>query len=95
MFLILPVIEIREETGPLARMADVAVAQPPDLQQHRVIVAVDEDPLYRELVARCFSLHPQLPRERLKKVANPAPSSRRVRLSFMKPTIKTSPLSAS
>src|SRR5690242_2543087 len=40
-------------------MADVAVAEPLHLQQHRIVVAVDEYLLNREAVSRCLSLHPE------------------------------------
>src|SRR5262245_38250892 len=40
-------------------MADVAVALPIDLQEHRVLVAVDPRLAHREAVARGFALHPE------------------------------------
>ncbi len=49
----------RRETGPGARMADIAVAEPLDLHQHRVVVAIDEDVDDLELVARGLALRPQ------------------------------------
>ena len=45
---------------PGAGVADVPVAEPPHLEQHRVVVAVDEQVDDFELVAGRFALHPQL-----------------------------------
>src|SRR5262245_57211263 len=47
------------ETGALSGVAHVAVPQAFHLQQHGVIVAVDEDALHGETVAGGFALHPQ------------------------------------
>src|SRR5688500_12445241 len=48
-------------------MAHVAIAQTLDLHQHRVVVAIHEDLLNRELVARRLPLHPErLPRAAVK-----------------------------
>ena len=49
-----------EKTGALAGVADVAVAQPLHLHQHRVVVAVDEHLDDLEPVARGLALHPEL-----------------------------------
>src|SRR5829696_4365420 len=53
-------IERAVETGALAGVADVAVAEPLHFQQHRIVVAVDEDVDDLELVAGGLALHPQL-----------------------------------
>ena len=50
----------RSEAGAGAGVADVAVAQPLDLEQHRVVVAVHQQLDDLELVAGGFALHPQL-----------------------------------
>ena len=87
---------LAEEARPLAGVADVAVAEPRHLQQHRVLVAVDEQ-LASTLqpVAGRLPLGPQ-------RVARAAEerreAGRRVRSSassFMKPTISTSPVVSS
>src|SRR5689334_16354415 len=49
------------KTRPLPRVADDAVAECLDLQQHRVVVAVDQDLLDGKAVARRLALRPQLP----------------------------------
>jgi hypothetical protein len=41
-------------------VAHVAVAEPLYLHQHGVVVAIDQNLLYRELVAGGFALRPQL-----------------------------------
>src|SRR6266498_2984681 len=53
------VIQPAKKARTLTRVADVAVAQPLHFQQHRVIVAVDEDPGDGELVAGGFALRPE------------------------------------
>src|SRR5579872_424959 len=47
------------EAGALAGVADVAVPEPPDLEKHGVVVAVDEDVDDREPVAGRLAFHPQ------------------------------------
>src|SRR4051812_6337698 len=49
-----------EKTRPLAGVAHIAVAEPGDEQQERVIVTIDEDAINLQTVAGRFSLHPQL-----------------------------------
>src|SRR6478672_12355131 len=50
----------RSEAGPGSRMAHVAIAKALHLQQHGIVVAVDEHVDDLELVARGLALHPQL-----------------------------------
>src|ERR1051326_5665269 len=53
------------EAAARSGVADVAVAEAPLLQQHRVLVTIDEDRRNLEPVAGRFSLRPQLiPRAR-------------------------------
>src|SRR5206468_11604509 len=47
------------ETRPLSCMTHIAITQPPHLQQHGVLVAVDEDLEDLELVAGRLALRPQ------------------------------------
>ena len=48
-----------KEAGALAGVADVAVAEPLGLHEHRVVVAVDQDVAHREPVARRLALGPE------------------------------------
>src|SRR5688572_3806662 len=47
------------KTGPFARMAHIPVTEPPDLDEHRVVVAIDAELDDREPVARGLALDPQ------------------------------------
>src|SRR4051812_10608961 len=47
------------KTGALAGVTHIAVAQPPDFDEHGIVVAVHEDVDDRQLVARRLALHPE------------------------------------
>ena len=71
---------VREEARALAGVADVAVAEPLHLHQHRVVVAVDEHA--RRPARRLPDVSPfihSLLRVRLKKVAKPVLRGQRER----------------
>src|SRR4029453_156103 len=55
----LSVLDLTEETGSLAAVADVAIAEACDPKQHGVLVAVLQDAPHLQAVSRRFPLGPQ------------------------------------
>src|SRR5436190_23270199 len=52
-------VRLPEKARPLPRVADIAVAEPGDLEEHRVLVAVDEQRGHLQPVPRRLPLGPQ------------------------------------
>src|SRR6188472_2993469 len=52
--------DLSEEAGSLAGVADVAVPEPRHLQQHRVLVAIDQQVGHLQAVSRGLPLRPEL-----------------------------------